>query len=111
MPAATICSPAGFSASTTSACSIAASRSPAEALDDELIRTLPVFEERLEWFFANRPELARMVASQVDVDHAHRLLAIPSRERLVRVLRYMLDESEFLSPFGIRSLSRFHLEH
>src|SRR5690606_371878 len=38
----------------------------------------------------------------------HLLLAIPSRERLVRGLRVMLDEEEFLSPFGIRSLSRFH---
>src|SRR5262249_25411090 len=40
-----------------------------------------------------------------------RLLAIPSRERLERVLRYMLDENEFLSPYGVRSLSRVHLEH
>ena len=39
-----------------------------------------------------------------------RLLAIPSKERLVRVLRYVLDESEFLSPFGIRSLSRAYYE-
>lgn len=36
------------------------------------------------------------------------LLAIPSRDRLVRVLRYMLDEDEFLSPYGIRSLSKVH---
>ena len=42
---------------------------------------------------------------------ARRLLAIPSRERLERVLRYMLDENEFLSPYGIRSLSRYHREH
>ncbi len=41
----------------------------------------------------------------------HRLLAIPSRERLVRVLRYLLDEREFLSPYGIRSLSRVHQDH
>jgi hypothetical protein len=40
-----------------------------------------------------------------------RLLAIPSRERLARVLRYMLDESEFLSPYGIRSVSRVHKAH
>jgi hypothetical protein len=39
------------------------------------------------------------------------LLAIPSRERLVRVLRYVLDENEFLSPHGVRSLSRVHLDH
>jgi hypothetical protein len=40
--------------------------------------------------------------------HSHRLLAIPSRDRLERVLRYLLDEEEFLSPYGIRSLSRYH---
>jgi len=39
------------------------------------------------------------------------LLAIPSRDRLVRVLAYMLDENEFLSPFGIRSLSKYHADH
>jgi hypothetical protein len=41
----------------------------------------------------------------------HRLLAMPSRERLERVLGYLLDENEFLSPYGIRSLSRFHADH
>ena len=41
----------------------------------------------------------------------HPLLAIPSKDRLTRVLRYLLDENEFLSPYGIRSLSRAHLEH
>jgi hypothetical protein len=43
--------------------------------------------------------------------HGHRLLAIPSKERLTRVLRYVLDESEFLSPHGIRGVSRYHKEH
>src|SRR5262249_49864500 len=43
--------------------------------------------------------------------HGHRLLAIPSKERLVRVLRYVLDEAEFLSPYGVRALSRVHKDH
>jgi hypothetical protein len=43
--------------------------------------------------------------------HVHRLLAIPSEERLERVLRYVLDEREFLSPFGVRALSKYHGEH
>ncbi|HEX7836408.1 MAG TPA: glucosidase, partial [Kofleriaceae bacterium] len=82
----------------------------AASLDDELLQQLPVFHERLSWFFANRPELARAISVTLDVDHQHRLLAIPSRERLERVLGYMLDERELLSPHGIRSLSRAHGE-
>jgi hypothetical protein len=83
----------------------------AESLDDEILHTLPSFADRLWWFFDNRPELARTISIQLDVDHQHRLLAIPSRERLERVLRYALDENEFLSPYGVRSLSRFHHDH
>ena len=81
----------------------------ATSLDDEQLAKSPVFLRRLNWFLANRPELARTISVQLDVDHQHRLLAIPNRERLERVLRYMLDEGEFLSPNGIRSLSRVHL--
>ncbi|HEU4728159.1 MAG TPA: glucosidase [Kofleriaceae bacterium] len=80
----------------------------AASLDDELLQQQTVFQERLAWFFANRPELARSISMTLDVDHQHRLLAIPNRERLERVLGYMLDEREFLSPHGIRSLSRAH---
>jgi len=57
----------------------------AASLDDELLQTLPIFHERLTWFFANRPQLARSISVALDVDHQHRLLAIPSRERLERV--------------------------
>jgi hypothetical protein len=79
------------------------------SLDDEVMTKSPVFMKRLNWFMQNRPEIARTISSQYDVDHQHRLLAIPNRERLERVLRYMLDEGEFMSPYGIRSLSRVHL--
>jgi hypothetical protein len=81
-----------------------------ESLDDEVITQLPIFEDRLAWFFENRPELARMISIQRDEDHHHRLLAIPSRARLERVMKTLLDEKEFLSPYGIRSLSRVHLD-
>jgi hypothetical protein len=43
-------------------------------------------------------------------EHVHRFLAIPTQERLTRVLRYLLDEREFLSPHGIRAVSRIHAE-
>jgi hypothetical protein len=53
-----------------------------------------------------------MSAAHVGHEHGdgHRLLAIPSRERLERVVRYLADEAEFLSPYGVRSVSRFHRE-
>ena len=89
-----------------------------EIIEDEVIAKLPGFRKRMDWFLRNRPDLGRHIAymeEEPDGDgvpgHSHRLLAIPSRERLARVLRYMLDESEFLSPYGIRSVSRVHKEH
>src|SRR6185295_9616817 len=81
----------------------------AASLDDEKLSGIAEFGDRLEWFFANRPELASSIA--IDHMHQHRLLAIPSRDRLERVLRYVLDETELLSPYGVRSLSRYHRDH
>jgi hypothetical protein len=65
----------------------------------------------MQWFLDNRRDLASNIsymARSAENREAHRLLAIPSRERLERVLRYLLDEEEFLSPHGIRALSRVH---
>jgi len=81
-----------------------------EILDEEKCRKLPGFYKRMNWFLKNRPDLSRHI-SYCEAGHGHRLLAIPSRARLERVLRYLLDENEFLSPFGIRSLSKFHEQH
>ena len=87
-----------------------------EIIEQDVIERLPGFARRMQWFLRNRPELARYASymslpeATGDGEHGHRLLAIPSRERLERVLRYMLDESEFLSPYGIRSVSRVHRE-
>jgi mannosylglycerate hydrolase MGH1-like protein len=85
-----------------------------EVLEQDAIDRLPGFKKRLEWFLINRPDLARHITYMESSAHgagAHRLLAIPSRDRLVRMLRYMLDEREFLSPFGVRSVSRVHEAH
>ena len=85
-----------------------------EVLEEDELAHLPGFRKRMQWFLDNRQDLARQISyMQVrSVDgHGHRLLAIPSLERLVRVLRYVLDESEFLSPYGVRSLSRYHKFH
>ena len=83
-------------------------------IEQETLDLLPGFKKRFEWFLKNRPELARHISqteSGGPPGHHHWLLAIPSKERLVRVLRYLLDEEEFLSPHGLRSLSKVHRDH
>ena len=66
----------------------------------------------MEWFISHRPELARNVASIDETGVGQRrLLSIVSRDRLARILTTMLDENEFLSPYGLRALSRYHKEH
>ena len=86
-----------------------------ELLDDAMVQKLPGFKKRMDWFLEHRPELSRLSSyycrSEAGDGHGRRLLAIPSRSRLERMLRYLLDENEFLSPYGIRALSRYHKDH
>ncbi|MDB6121705.1 MAG: glucosidase [Pedosphaera sp.] len=85
-----------------------------EVLAEEQIKVLPGFYKRFQWFRQHRKDLTNHIShceSAVANSHHHFLLAIPSRERLARMLRYLLDESEFLSPHGIRSVSKFHQAH
>jgi hypothetical protein len=85
-----------------------------EILEEEVVDRLPGFKKRMQWFLDNRQDLARHITCMMPKSHdghTHRLLAIPSQQRLTRVLRYMLDEQEFLSPYGIRSISRVHQDH
>jgi mannosylglycerate hydrolase MGH1-like protein len=70
----------------------------------------------MRWFLENRPELAKYtsymsLAPDDDDERGHRLLAIPSRERLTSVLGYLLDETEFLSRHGVRSVSQYHADN
>jgi hypothetical protein len=85
-----------------------------EVLDDHDLDRLPGFRKRLQWFLENRQDLAQHI-TYMEADGAcrpgRRLLAIPSRARLERVLQYLLDENEFLSPFGVRSLSRYYQDN
>ena len=77
-------------------------------LDEDEVHRMPGFRRRLLWFLRNRGDLYHQISMMETTgfeDHTRRLLAIPSKERLQRVLARMLDEKEFLSPFGIRSLS------
>jgi hypothetical protein len=85
-----------------------------EVLEMRTIEGLPGFSKRMNWFLENRKDLAQLISCMktpdVDRGHRHRLLALPSRDRLVRTLRYLLDEGEFLSPYGVRALSRIYQE-
>lgn len=83
-----------------------------ELLDEERIQALPGFKKRMDWFLRHRSDLATHISfCERGGSQGLRLLAIPSRERLARLVAYLLDESEFLSPYGIRSLSRHHESH
>ena len=82
-----------------------------ETLDHDLVERLPVFKRRLNWFFENRIYLRKggnVACVQSPGAQARRLLSVVNRERLVKVLTPMLDEKEFLSPYGIRSVSKLH---
>ncbi len=83
-----------------------------ECLEPELLKQLPNFRKRLEWFINNRPDLRQNVACMHTPGvGARRLLALVSRDKLRRILEKMLDETEFLSQHGIRALSRYHALH
>lgn len=82
-------------------------------LRDETILKLPSFNRRMNWFLKNRPNMAKHMTylDQACPDGSGmglRLLAIPSEQRFRRMLSYLLDENEFFSPHGIRSLSAVH---
>ena len=83
-----------------------------ETLEPEIVDRLPGFRRRMQWFIDNRPEFREHVTTAVGAGGGvRRLLSIVRRPQLVRVLGFMLDREEFLSPYGIRGLSRWHREH
>jgi len=83
-----------------------------ETLEPELLDRLPGFKRRLEWFIDNRPDLISNVACmRTPGMRERRLLAIATQDQLRQILKYMLDEREFLSPYGIRALSQIHRDH
>ncbi|HPW15977.1 MAG TPA: glucosidase [Nitrospira sp.] len=82
-----------------------------ETLDSELIDRLPRFKHRMQWFIENRPDFSLHIETQSQDGEVRRFLSLVNRHRLPKVLRYMLDEQEFLSPYGVRALSRYHKDH
>ena len=81
-------------------------------IEPALLEQVPPFRRRLEWFLAHRPHLATLVSRWHEPGMGERrLLALVRGHRMKRVLRRMLDEAEFLSPYGVRALSRHHRDH
>ena len=83
-----------------------------ETIEPELLDALPGFKERLEWYLTNRPDLASLVSRwQLPGAGSRRLIALTRGHRMKCLLRRMLDPNEFLSPFGVRSVSKYHKQH
>ena len=83
-----------------------------DTIEPETIQKLPGFHRRMTWFMKHRPDLCGNLASlSREGVESRRLLSVLVRSRLIRVLERMLDETEFLSPHGIRSISKFHEKH
>ena len=84
----------------------------AEVLDDNDILNNPIFSNRMKWFSENRPDLASLVSrwSETKTPGKH-LVSLLRGYRMKSILKYMLDENEFLSKYGIRSVSRYHLNN
>ena len=82
-----------------------------ETLESDIVDKLPGFKRRMQWFIENRPDFGDNVETQTTHSGVRRFLALANPHRLRSILRYMLDEAEFLSPHGIRALSRYHRDH
>ena len=84
----------------------------AEVLDDEDITNNPIFSNRMKWFSENRPDLASLVSrwNETKTPGKH-LVSLLRGYRMKSLLKYMLDEEEFLSDYGIRSVSKYHLNN
>jgi len=80
-----------------------------EILEDKVIDKLPGFRKRLDWFIQHRQDLGQNIIMRNCVKGQDcRLLSLVDEDRLRSLLKYMLDENEFLSPYGLRSVSRVH---
>ena len=80
-----------------------------ETIEPELLDAVPGFKSRLEWYLANRPDLAALISRWHEPGSGdRRLIALTRGHRMKRLLKRMLDPEEFLSAYGVRSMSKFH---
>jgi hypothetical protein len=83
-----------------------------ETLEPEVVDRLPGFKRRMQWFIDNHEDVPEHIEmTQRSPRGIRRLLSLANRKQLKRILKRMLDEAEFLSPHGVRALSRYHLDH
>ncbi|HET8891712.1 MAG TPA: glucosidase [Candidatus Angelobacter sp.] len=83
-----------------------------QTMSPELLDAMPAFKRRLEWFIENRKDLiSNLACMRTQGNKERRLFSVATRPQLERILEVMLDENEFLSPYGIRALSAYHREH
>lgn len=83
-----------------------------ETIGSDTLDKLPGFKKRMQWFIENRPDFASHVETRTDADgQVRRFLSLVNRNRLRNVMRYMLDEGEFLGPHGIRAVSAHHRDN
>ena len=83
-----------------------------ETLEPEIVDRLPGFKRRMQWFIDNHPDVPEHIEmTQRSARGVRRLLSLANRKQLKRILSRMLDETEFLSPHGVRALSRYHEDH
>lgn len=82
-------------------------------LEPELIEKFPSFKKRVDWFIEHKNDIAErnMNSMRKRGKGKRMLLSLVNEERLVKILQKMLDETEFLSEYGIRSLSKYHKDH
>ena len=83
-----------------------------ETIEPDLLKKMPTFKARMEWFISQRPDYTHTMACiETPGIGRRRLLSLLTKDQLKSVLHYLLDEKEFLSPFGIRSLSKYYADH
>ncbi len=83
-----------------------------ETLEPEIVDRLPGFKRRMQWFIDNHADVPEHIEmTQRSARGVRRLLSLANRKQLKRILNRMLDETEFLSPYGVRSLSRYHKDY